>query len=122
LRAIKSQHRCHKLSKSGNSPEITIDDNHTLAPTAHVITTGAPKERFIFTSDAPPPSLDARPIDPQTKLKDIPSISVQQEEVGVMFDNGSLRTSKNQGLIRRAGNVVFLKCSGAEIPKYAWVD
>jgi hypothetical protein len=53
LRAIKDQHRHHKLSKSGNSPEITIDDNHALAPTAHVITTGAPKERFIFTLDAP---------------------------------------------------------------------
>jgi hypothetical protein len=54
-------------------------------------------------------------------LKDIPSISVQ-EEVGVMYDNGSVRISKNQGLIPRAGNVVFLKCSGAEVPKCVWVD
>jgi hypothetical protein len=60
-----------------------------------------------------------RPTD--TKLKDIPSISVQ-EEVGVMYDNGSVRISKNQGLIPRAGNVVFLKCSGAEVPKCVWVD
>lgn len=121
LRAIEDQKRRYKLLKAGNSLEIAIDNNHVMAPTAHIITTGAPNEQYIFTSDSPPPFGCPlhRPVEP--KLKDINSMSVQ-EEVGVMFDNGTVRTSRTQGLITRSGNAVYYKCSRPDTPKYSYVD
>jgi hypothetical protein len=75
-----------------------VGDNHALAATARILTTGTPEERYIITNHNPPPfgSPPNKPVEP--KLRDIESTSVR-EQVGVMHDNGSVRASKNQGLI-----------------------
>jgi hypothetical protein len=82
----------------GNTMDIAVDENHAVAATAHILTTGPVEDRFIITSDKPPTfgCPIGQPTEP--KLRDLKSVSVQHQ-VGVVYDDGSVRTSKNQALI-----------------------